>query len=93
MGSKRGRKTGTGINWKPRFKLKGYDRLLSFPLSIPNVKLQEDYQSLSSGDYEMLYSHLLREYRELCRAHQLLQARCGKTHPQGRSLVNLKVGI
>ena len=31
----------------------------------------------------MLYSHLTREYRELCRAHQLLQARCGKNQIQG----------
>ena len=29
----------------------------------------------SEQDYPALYSHLQREYRELCRAHQLLQTR------------------
>ena len=53
--------------------------------------MQEDYErpSLSSADYEMLYSQLVREYRDLCRAHQLLQARAGKHLIQGGRLIHL----
>ena len=34
---------------------------------------------ITAEDYAALYTQLQREYRDLCRAHQLLQARAGQT--------------
>ena len=39
----------------------------------------------SEQDYPALYSHLQREYRELCRAHQLLQTRAAAPPSQVQS--------
>ena len=51
-----------------------------------NSSLQTNFpDEISVEDYAGLYGQLQREYRDLCRAYTLLQARCGQNSIQGEA--------
>ena len=53
-------------------------------LSLNDSYLQTSSEEIGVDDYAMLYGHLQKEFRELCRAHQLLQSRLGSKSVQGK---------